>query len=407
MPSYEAIAQYCEERKAITQQYEEFLMHFIAGKEGLDKTVQTAFRKYRHAWKGLSEAELNTLKGEFVTHRIFREGGLIHQYIDQGALKRELSSEEYALLLERAQESCFFSFGIVRERPAENFFNMVDILGGEEYLLYSPGMEKTLTERNVRMWLNLVQFNGECMETYGVIIGFSAFEPSDIVFYASEVHHEAWFEDGAEIRAEVEKNPVPYLALLSGSDLPVTMHGDQPMVYLFSEYDEEPFETEPLREEFVVEYHKGVYRFSYKEPKDQLSGMSALYYDEKERLLIPFAMADQAYEELIDVLNGHGFGLDEEPDHRVNLSMLLQSEKLLGKKAPLRKYEALFEKEPDEQTQGQIDQLDEFMALILPDLNAGREPDFDHAVQKTGVDRETAKDFMAHIQERLRNMGRT
>lgn len=407
MSDYEAIVRKIEGQKADRAEgLDDFLIHWVADRENLNREIDKQFKKFRHAWKQLPEEWVNRLKAQYIAHRIFREGGLIGRYLKHSEFSM-ITERQQGIIRDLARYPWRFSYGIVQERPAESFFTMADAFTREEYLLYSPGMAQTERERSVRMWFNLIAFNGDCWETYGPLIGFSAFNSNDILFYASELNHGEWFETPEAVMADVERNPVPYMALIVASDLPVAINEGRPMVRVFSEFDQEPFNTQALRQDFKVEYDTGVYRFSFPEGEDPVSSMATVYYDEKEELLIPNAMTDEDYGELIDTLARHGFDLPRVPDFRVNMAMLVKAAEILKRSSPLEKYEKMFQAAPpDEEAEQDRERMNDFIQQVLPAINEGREPDIEAAIEEAGLEKETAYDLVEHIKERIRNLGK-
>ena len=60
----------------------------------------------------------------------------------------------------------------------------------------------------------------------------------------------------------------------------------------------------------------------------------------------------------------------------------------------LNEYEDLFHIESSEETKKAVADLNTFVALVLPDINAGRTPDIEASAKKAGVDIETARDVV-------------
>src|SRR4030042_6860315 len=97
-------------------------------------------------------------------------------------------------------------------------------------------------------------------------------------------------------------------------------------------------------------------------------------------------MTDRGFNALVTAINGYGYSFPDDPFIRVNTSMLVTVKKILKKEIVLNEYDALFHKEPSEKAQREIDKLNAFMALVLPDINAGRKPDIDELAKKAGLD---------------------
>jgi len=95
---------------------------------------------------------------------------------------------------------------------------MEDVFSDQEFLLYSPGVTKTLEDQSIILWFNLISFNGACWQSFGPIGTYKSFEPDDIFFFATELNPE--IADEQELLANLEENPIPYMMLLSGGNYP-------------------------------------------------------------------------------------------------------------------------------------------------------------------------------------------
>ena len=80
--------------------------------------------------------------------------------------------------------------------------------------------------------------------------------------------------------------------------------------------------------------------------------------------------------------------------------MLATTQEILKKVVVLNEYDGLFHVEPPEEDQRTVDNLNAFMALVLPDINAGRMPDVEAAAEETGVHIETARDMVEMVMEK-------
>lgn len=128
------------------------------------------------------------------------------------------------------------------------------------------------------------------------------------------------------------------------------------------------------------------------------------YYDEKTKTLFLSAMTDMGFDQLIKALNGTGLDLSSEPYVRVNPMMIKVASDILGRKIDVLKYSHLFKEDIPPEKQEKLDNLNLLMQLALPDINAGKEPDYVSIAAKTGMDPETARDFLRQISEKLNNM---
>ena len=108
------------------------------------------------------------VKAQYIAHKIFRKDGLIKSFLNHTALKK-LDTRERKYLENQAEYPLKFSFSLIINRPAENFFIMEEAFSDQEFLLYSPGVSKTLEDQAVTLWLSLIGYNGDCWQSFGPI----------------------------------------------------------------------------------------------------------------------------------------------------------------------------------------------------------------------------------------------
>ncbi len=403
MKNYEAIRTICEEnsRRAHTV-IDEFLIYYAANRDNLQHEMNKRFTAYSHVTRKFEKAWVNMLKSQYIAHKIFRKEGLIEKYLNHAALQR-LNRKEMSFLEQQAKQPWRFSFSLIISKPAEDFFIMEDVFSGEQYTLFSPGITKLRVEQSSIRWLNLIGFNGACWQSFGPIGAYKSFEPDDIFFFATELRPD--IEDEAGILEDVENNPVPYMMLLSGANYPLTFYKGDQFVYTMSEYDLDAIDTKDLKKSFKTEYNEGVYRFTLKGWGEHPHFANA-YFDEGAGAIVLTAMTDRGFRALAAGLKEYGYDFSEEPFIRVNPSMLVTAKDILKKEIVLNEYDELFKKESSEEEQADINKLNDLMEMVLPDINAGREPDIEAYAKKAGVDVDTARELIREVMNRLDNLGR-
>lgn len=114
--------------------------------------------------------------------------------------------------------------------------------------------------------------------------------------------------------------------------------------------------------------------------------------------MILSSLTDRGFTALVDGLNEYGFSFSDDPFLRVNLSMVTTASDILKKQIMLSEYEGLFAKNTTPESKRSIDDLNFFMNIVLPDINAGIEPDIDAAAQMAGIDIGTAKSLVKKLQ---------
>ena len=403
MKNFDKIRKICETSSSISKTViDDFLIYYAAVQYKLDRPMTEAFSTYRHVTNEFEKEWVNRLKAQYLAHQIFKSGGLIRKMLPHAELKK-FSPTEMNFLEQHARKPWRFCFSMILENPATDFFRMEDILTGEQFLLFSPGTSDINKSQATSVWFNLIAFNGACWQTFGPIAAYKSFEPDDIFFFATELDRRITREE--DIVRNIEKNPLPYMMLLSGANIPVTVHKKDQMVMTYSEYTVDKFDTLALRKSFTSEYSHGVYRLSLKRWGGH-PHFAQIYFDENKNIVLLAASTDRGYQALVNSINPFGYQFSEEPDIRVNMSMLIISEKILKKKIRLNEYDNLFKVDTPPETKEMLDNLNYFMSLILPDINAGRVPDIEKNAAKAGIDVETARSFYKAVSDKFGQMDR-
>ena len=280
MKAFETIRKTCEKNSSISKTViDEFLLYYAAAAYKLDRTMTQSFSAYRHVTNEFEKEWINRQKAQYLAHKIFKSDGLIRKIITHTEL-RKLSKSEMDFLELQATQPWRFCFSIIIENPSKDFYNMEDILTGEKFTLYSPGITDIINTQAIPLWFNLIGFNGACWQTYGPIEAFKSFEPDDIFFFATEL--DGTIETEEDIIQNLEKNPLPYMMLLSGANYPLTVHKQDQMVQAYSDYSVESFDTLMLKESFTSEFSHGVYRFTLKR-WGKHPHFAHIYFDEKKK----------------------------------------------------------------------------------------------------------------------------
>jgi hypothetical protein len=379
---------------------DEFLIRYAVHHQGLEQKMEQQFTRYRHVTKKFDKGVLGMMKSQYIAHRIFREGGMIGKLMNNPAMKR-FRGEEREYLEQQAATPWRFSFSMIKEEPEHEFFRMVDIFTETGYLVFSPGISQLKGSGNPVLWLNLLGFNGSCWQSFGPIGAFNSFQPDDIYFFATEINPD--IGDMADVAGHIEANPLPYMMLISGAAYPLTFHKNEQMRYMMAEYDLDKLDTAALKKNFKTEYNSGVYRFIHKEWGEP-PHLAQAYFDENLKLILFTAMTGRGFRGIVKGVNALGYHFSNDPFLSVNTSMLITAGDILQRKVVLNEYEELFHVEPDEENKKVIDEMNAFMALILPDINAGRMPDIAEAARKSGISRETAQDLVKIVTGKLADL---
>jgi len=404
MKNYDFIRKHCEKSSRIsTKVIDEFLLDYAAGHHGLERKMHKLFDRFKHVTCEFPEGALAMLMSQFLAHRIFKEEGLIHKFLKLPALRR-FSKEELVFLKQHSRTPWRFSFSVISSEPYKDFYLMEDIFSGDEFLLYSPAVADLQFTGRPILWFNLIGFNGSCWQSYGPIGAYNSFQPDDILFFATELNPD--IEDEEEVMAHVEKDPVPYMMLWSGSNYPLSFHKEDKMGYLMSEYDLSSCNTADLKKDFVTEYNNGVYRFSPHKWGDP-PHLAQAFYDENLKIILFTSMTDRGFRALVKKFNTHGYQYSDEAFLQINSSIVITVQDILNRSVVLNEYENYFQVESSPEEKHSIDALNALMARVLPDINEGRMPDIEAAARETGADLETARDIVKMAMQKTgRDLGK-
>ncbi len=401
MTDYTKLRKICEQNSRISERVvDDFLLNYAARYQGLEKKMNTQFGRYREVLSKFKKEDVARLKGQFVIHRVLREDGLIHKLMKNPALQR-FKGEEQDFLKQQASVPWRFSFAEIIGEPEKEFFRMRDVFREEEYLLFSPGMANLNASGNTLLWLNLIGFNGSCWQSFGPIGAYQSFDAEDVLFFAME--HNPEIEEGWDLCADLEKNPLPYMLLLSGAAYPRTFHKEDEMMYYMAEYDLDSLDTAGLRKSFGSEYDNGVYRFTDKKYGEH-PHFAQVYYDERMRLLLFTAMTGRGFRGLVRNFNKFGYAFPEQPYLTVRLQMITTAKAILKREIVVNEYFDRFKETPDPETSDTVAKLNDLMNLVMPEINAGRKPDLDAAAKKVGLDPETAHEALDQVLAKFEQM---
>lgn len=399
MKNHAAIKAVCQSNSDFTSEIlDDFLLHYAADKDKLGKEVDQRLRTYRHVIQGMDKAWVNLIKSQYIMHRVFKKGGLIHKYLKHAALAR-LPEQGRKWLEEQAAEPWKFSFSRIVESPEADFYTMEDLFTGEQYLLYSTGVSRILQQGEVVSWFNLIGYNGDCWQAFGPISAYRSFAMDDIFFFATELDPRITSDE--ELMADVSKNPVPYMMLYCRSNYPLTVHEGEILELIITEIDDVDLALDKLNDDFEMDRVQSVYQLRLKNWENK-PHFAVAYYDSKEQFLQVTAMTQKGYAKLVAAFQKQGIQVADFADIYVRPSMLTAAREILKRPIELLPLELLFEKEVDPQTEEELDKINQFLALAMPDLNSGKEPDLEALAAQVGLDLEANRETLQGIFDEVR-----
>lgn len=394
MKTYEELRTISEQNSRISARVvDDFLISYAAGHQGLEKKMEQQFDRFSHLVPKLGKEAVSLLKSQYLAHKIFRQEGLLGKFLRHPALGR-FKGEDRDYLAQHLKLPWRFCFSVIVDEPAADFYLMEDVFSGKHFLLHSPAVSDIMDATKPILWFNLIGFNGFCWQSYGPVVYYQSFEKDDIYFFATELNPR--IGEAGEVMAYLEKDPLPYMMLISGSSYPLTFHKEEQLMFLLAEHDLETLDTAALKKGFTTEYEKGVYRITHKKWGESPHFAQA-FFDEEKQLLLFGAMTRGSFEALVKSFNTFGHDFPLEPFLEVNMAMVSTASEVLDKKVVVNEYLDLFQMDGEPETEKVLDDINAFIALVLPDINAGITPDIEEAARKTGVDIETARSVVESV----------
>ncbi|MFC2090408.1 hypothetical protein ACFLT1_06485 [Bacteroidota bacterium] len=391
---FEKIRQRCDADTRMSKTIvDDFLVYYAAAQYRIDKEFDLKWKKYKNITKDFTKQHEGFIKAQYIAYRIFQKGGLIHKILHHSAMDR-FSGEEIRYLEQLANMNWQFTFSIIIDTPAEDFFLMEDILSGEVFLLYSKGTSEIMKSQQTNLWLNLLVDNGDCKVSYGPICAFRGFIEDDVFFLATELDPE--IEIWQEVQENINKAPLPYVLMLSKANIPLTAHEDDLLLQHVSEYDASLFNPLKVGKEFKKEYSSGVYRFLLKE-YELHPHFAQAYYDENLKIMLLTSLTARGYEALSNAMKPYSSEIDSEAALVVSLLMLNYVKALKGSEVVLNEYEKLFHVEPNEQDSKAMEVLNKAMSEIIPSINAGKKPDLKAIAKKYSLSEEELEGIVKEL----------
>ncbi len=400
MLDYNEIEEICQANSEATDELIEQQVYYAVAREDLERKLDRQLAKYKKTVKQFHPSTVRRFQMQFFAHQVFKRKGLINKHIKHSFFK-DLTELERGFLQHWAEHPWRFSFSVIENQPAEDFYEMLDVFSGDQYLLYSPGLGANLLERNVSLWYILIAFNGSCWQTYGPIGALQSFQPGDIHYYTALLQPNKWPITPEVISVHVEKDPVPYFMLLTAANHPLTIHGEHRIVQQTAEFEFDNFEAHSPEKFFQVENKKSVYRLALK-GWSEFPHYAIAYFEETENILRLSALTEIGYRQLIVHLNKLGLDLPDDPDFRVNVSMRQAGRDILNRDFLDNEYEKLFSKEESHAEKQTIAKINRVMDLLVPDINAKRTPNLEEIARKTGVDLMTVSSLANELIKKVR-----
>lgn len=402
MVNFEKYKRICDENSAASREYvDDFMMYYAAGRDNVEKEMEVQFRRFRHITHQFPQSVVNQMKAQYIIHRVLRRDGLIGKYINHATVLRK-GPDALKFFKAQLDNPWRFAFTEMIDMVAPHFHHHRDVFTGEEYLIYSPGMSQTFSDHDesVCMWFNLLAFNGHCWQTYGPIAAYKSIEPDDVFYFGTELDDRISGDD--DLLDLISRNPVPFMMLVSGGNVPVVVNNNDPLVVHTAAVDTLELDPERLRPSFSIVRSRGIVKLSLP-PWDEPMHYSAAYLDTSDGELFCYAMTARGFKALTDVLAEKGIKVDG-PDILVNISSIVTMESILSRKIKTNPYESLFDEPSSEKDDAMMQKLNVALNLAMTDFNARRGLDYEAYAAATGLTIDELKPIIEASLERVRNL---
>lgn len=403
MIDFQKLKRISDDNSAASRTYiDDFMMHYAASRDNLGKEMELQFKRFHHVMSQLPGDIVNRMKAQYIIHNIFRENGRIRKLINHVEVKRK-GAEAQAFFKHQQDHPWRFTFTEMIDMPAPDFHLHTDVFSGDEYLIYSPGMSQTFRDHNesVKLWFNLLAYNGQCWQTYGPIAAYKSIDADDVFFFGTELDDN--ISDDEELIGLIQKNPLPFMSLIIGGNVPTIVNQGDQLTAHTAVVDVPELNVESFRPEFSIEQEQGIIKLSIA-PWSEPMHYAAAYFDDTDGELFCYAMTARGFTELTKELRKKGVKVDA-PDIWVNMSSVITMEQILRRKVRINPYESLFEKPTVPEKDEQLEKLNIAMQMAMADFNARREPDYEAYAKTSGVSVEELQPIiersLAHVKKLL------
>jgi hypothetical protein len=400
MTDFLAIKKVCEASSYLLEKtFDEFLMYYAADVAGLEKYMNKRMKPYRRIIHRELVRYEGLLKAQFIATMVFKEGGILRKLLNHSRVKN-LAPDELSYLEFQLEHPWRYSFARVEEELGHDFYRMLDTITGATYLLYSPGITRTIRDdgRVVNLWMLMITFNGKCYQTQGVIAGLSSFTPGDMLFLATELQPD--ITETSQVYEVVERNPFPFMALLKYANTPILEQGDDIVSYHLADDELASFSPDIFGGATRMEWNEKVYRIWIPGLSDSMH-LVRVYYDELEGLLMRFSATRTGWDLAREWLAGFGISLKGEPDYTVSPVMAMAFEDIIGYEPELDPYEILFTKPSSPESEKELERLNHAMGLLVPKINAGKPIDIKQISRETNVDADILQELVAELKKKI------
>jgi hypothetical protein len=341
---FASIEKHCKQNSMLSEEVlDAYLLYYASEKENLDKFFDQQIAKYKRITSGWEKAVINIFKTQFILSQVLKKNGYLKKFMTHSAIKN-LPEYQKDFLSKQLLTPWRHCFSWILRNPHPNFFEMVDSFTGEEYLLYSPSMQNSFYEDNSSLWFNLISFNGQCYQSFGIMVPSKAINTDDIWFLATALDDKLSTDE--EIIDYVNDHPIPFYLIYNLSNLPIINARGNEMRHYYSEDILEDLPEKETKSLLKLEEKNGIVKIS----NTKYAGFphfAAAYHHRNNKTLTRCAFTETGFEALSVELIQWGIPLDLMADISASIPFAELCKKIVRQPLDLNGYANLFEKEEE------------------------------------------------------------
>lgn len=363
---------------------------FYAGQYGkLKKKFDDFVKKYPQVFRKMPEANYGMFISQYIIHEVFKKGGLLKTYLNHSSVK-SLPPDHYDFLKKQLDRDWHYCYFAVLDNPQGDFYQVINVFPQERFLIYSPGMTRTLNDQPVMLFAGLISSNGHCYQSFGPLLGFCSIDPDDIFYYATE--WEESLETDEEVQQYIQDNLLNFILLSNFAHIPLAVHKEHEIVLTQSIIDLEKFSSDGMQKDFTIGFNAGVYRIQLK-GYETFPHFAVAYYDESSKELHCSSMTDEGYTKLSEKLISFGIPCSPYPDQRIHITMQTVISEIFKKDVFADPYSDFSPEQEEPSDPETLKTLNNFIAALVEKINNNESPNLKKMAKEFRVPLETAKEL--------------
>jgi len=308
----------------------EYYLSFMEQKTNVLQQIRQAFSSdwARGALPNMPSEWMGFVPTTMLAYECFKDGGL---FARRPELEKEACTDIQGRLLCKAfhEKPWKYSFCRIVTRVQENYFEIIDILSGERFELYSRGVEKTIQDLDRSILFGILRFwNGHCWQTYSHLSYYTSFEDYDLLSFAKAL--DATCTDYADVYRVLDKNLLQFLALFCFAVASKTLHQKQNLGFFQTTCSCTELPLEALSKDFLITNVQGVYRLELKPYPNRMLVAEAFWAPKKKELIVETTTEKLAHK-IVLAFQKHGLQIPLEPDFNMGMPMWVAIRSILQK----------------------------------------------------------------------------